>query len=337
MHFSISLQAMLALLFSALALLPSALAYRPVQFVKHTGQSGRADQAFSLVNYFNSTTSQYDLYIRMWMFRYKSSNKGWASLGLGPRMQGSLMFIMYGDPAAEGSAENGGLTLTVRTIDGHHPPRPLDEMTSFYSGYVPDVEIVTNRFIPYTGEWYSEEVKAKPSHLGVAEFVVRGYEKFTAPELGLHSDKLDQTMIWSSNFKQDFGGDFSFERGIEMHQFGLGFGFLWTDFLNARTEVPFFQDIDELKSHSGISETTAPTAPTEDELKKGEEIIAAQTSGGDGDSNDVVSDGGEDKDVTPAPDASTEADTSTPGPDDGSNVEEPVKTVKQWNIRSMMW
>src|ERR1700729_4002848 len=102
MHFPTFVTATLALVFTTVS------AYRPVQFVKHTGESGRADQAFSLVNYFNTTTQQSDLYIRMWMFRYASENKGWAALGLGPQMKGALMFIMYGDPVGN------DLTLSVR-------------------------------------------------------------------------------------------------------------------------------------------------------------------------------------------------------------------------------
>lgn len=317
MHFSTLFPTVLALLSTTVH------AYRPVQFVKHTGQSGRADQAFSLVNYFNATTQQSDLYIRMWMFRYGGANEGWAALGLGPQMKGALMFIIYGDPATD------DMTLSVRTVDGHHPPRPLDEMKDFYDGEIPDVEVVRTGFEAYTGEWYSEQLKAKPSHLGVAEFIVRGYEKFTAPALGLHAESTNQAMIWSSNFKQDFEGDYSFERAIDMHAFGLGFGFLWVDFLNARTEVPFFQGIDEVSDHSGLGEIGEPAAPSADELRKGAGIIAALS----GDAKDVAPEDPENKEAPPAEDG----DTSTPGADDGSQVEAPVKTVKQWNIRSFMW
>jgi hypothetical protein len=330
--FSTPLPAVLALLVTAFTTL--AHAYRPVQFVKHTGQSGRADQAFSLVNYYNATTAQSDLYVRMWMFRYGSSNKGWASLGLGPQMKGALMFIIYGDPASD------DLTMTVRTVDGHHPPRPLDEMTDFYSGEVPAVEVQSTRFEPYTGEWYSEQLKAKPSHLGVAEFIVRGYEKFTAPQLGIHNDSTKQSMIWSSNFKQDFEGDYSYERSIDMHQFGLGFGFLWVDLLNAKSEVPFFQTIDEVSDHSGLNEIGEPAAPSDEELKKGDAIIAAQLAGDTGGGSTDSAPPPVDEEASPAPtgsDSASGSDTTTPGADDGSKVEEPVKTVKQWNIRSFMW
>lgn len=320
----ISLPALLALLFASLV-----SAYRPVQFVKHTGESGRADQAFSLVNYYNETTQQSDLYVRMWAFRYQSSAKGWASLALGPQMKGALMFIMYGDPATN------ELSLTVRTVDGHHPPRPIPEMKDFYSGEVPVVDVVSTRFDAYNGDFFHEELQQKPSHLGIAEFVVRGYEKWTAADLGVHNDTTKQSMIWSSNFKQDYDGDFAPGRNIDMHQFGLGFGFLWADLQNAASPVPFFGPINELDGHKGVNEIGDPVEPTADELKAGEDIIATQKnvaggggSGGDTGTGSGVGNDGSSTEKTPV---------SQPGADDGTKVEEPVKTVKQWNIRSLMW
>ncbi|KAJ9631177.1 uncharacterized protein PV06_04022 [Exophiala oligosperma] len=315
MHHLISLPALLA--FTFFASLVSA--YRPVQFVKHTGEAGRADQAFSLVNYYNETTKQSDLYVRMWAFRYQSSAKGWAALALGPQMKGALMFITYGDPATN------ELTLTVRTVDGHHPPRPVVEMTDFYKGAVPVVDVVSTRFDPYDGAFFHEELQQKPSHLGVAEFVVRGYEQWTAADLGVQNDTTKQSMIWSSNFKQDYDGDFAPDRNIDMHQFGLGFGFLWADLKNAASPVPFFGPINELDGHKGVNEIGDPVEPTADELKAGEGIIADQKDVAGG---GVGGDDGSSTDKTPV---------SQPGADDGTKVEEPVKTVKQWNIRSLMW
>lgn len=311
MHFSLSTSALLFV--SLCSTLISA--YRPVQFVKHTGQSGRADQAFSLVNYYNVTTQQSDLYVRMWMFRYKSSANGWASLAFGPRMVGSFMFIIYGDPS---SADDMG--FTVRTVDGHHPPRPLDEFKEFYDGPRPDVELVSSRFEPYTGEYYSEEYKQKPSHIGEAKFIVHGYEKWKKTELEITNSTTKQAMIWSSNFKQDFQGDFSFERHVDMHAFGLGFGFLWADFKNAESPYPFFEDIHDLNDHTGVNEIADPSPPTEEELKNGEAIIAKQAA---------IATGGAAAD--------TGSSSDTPSADDGTEVEEPVKSPKQWNIRSLMW
>lgn len=314
---SFSTPALLALFLTTLV-----SAYRPLQFVKHTGESGRADQAFSLVNYYNAETQQSDLYVRMEAFRYQSSAKGWAALGLGPQMKGALMFIIYGDPAGP----DNELTLTIRTVDGHHPPRPLEEMTDFYGGPVPEIDIVSTRFEEYTGDFVLKELNQKPSHLGIAEFIVRGFDQWAAADLPVTNDTAAQAMIWSSNFKQDFEDDFSPERNIDMHQFGLGFGFLWADLLNAASPEPFFGPINELDGHLGVSETGDPDPPTGDELEKGEGVIFLLGDGGSSDKTEATPD-----------EADKQSSTETPGADDGNRVEEPVKTVKQWNIRSWMW
>ncbi|RVX70572.1 hypothetical protein B0A52_05223 [Exophiala mesophila] len=315
MKFSISTPAFItSLLFSTLI-----SAYRPVQFVKHTGESGRADQAFSIVNYFNETTGHSDLYVRMWMYRYESEHHGWASLALGPRMYGALMFIIYGDPNS-----SADMTLSVRTADGHHPPRPATEMKEFYDEEIPEVHIISSRFHPYTGDYYSDSQKAKPSHLGIADFIVYGYQQWSATELEIMNTTTKQAMIWSSNFKQDFQGDFSVDRAIDMHQFGLGFGFLWVDLLNAATTYPFFGEILDTEGHKGVNEIGDPLPPTDEELTAGATIIAAQAAGGVGTG-----------DAAGAPDKQSSSDT--PQADDGNAVEEPVKSPKQWNIRSLMW
>lgn len=340
MYISISTLSIVAsLLFSTLI-----SAYRPIQFVKHTGESGRADQAFSIVNYYNETTGHSDLYVRMWMFRYGAKHYGWTALALGPRMYGSLMFILYGDPNSDAD-----ITLTVRTADGHHPPRPVADMRTFYDEEVPEVHVVSSRFEPYTGEYYSEKLQSKPSHVGIADFIVYGYQQWTATELEIMNTTTKQTMIWSSNFNQDFQGDFAPDRAIDMHQFGLGFGFLWVDLLNAASPYPFFEEIHDTEGHKGVNEIGDPLPPTDEELAEGDKIMAAQAAAiaaaggavavGGGSDNDVVPTDKESSTTTPPAD-NTPADNppaDTPQADDGNAVEEPVKTPKQWNIRSLMW
>ena len=87
-------------------------------------------------------------------------------------------------------------------------------------------------------------------------------------------------MIWSTNSVQEWHDDFSIDRGVEMHQFGLGFGFLWTDMLNAEviSEKPFWPKIDEMKANLGMNEYTEADAPTEEELADGAKIIEEHNS-----------------------------------------------------------
>ena len=277
-------------------------------------------------------TQQSDLYVRMEAFRYDASNRGWAALALGDQMEGALMFIMYGDPSAPGSP----LTLTVRTVDGHHPPRPIPEM-DFYTGEVPDIDVTYTHFDDYTGEFFHEELQKKPSHLGVAEFIVRGYDKWTGCPVSNSTNR--QEFVWSSNFKQDFEGDYSVERHIDMHQYGLGFGFLWVDLLNAQTPKPMFGPINDLESHKGVNEIGDPTEPTDEELDAGEAYISAHSDGKPDATPGIVTDlpTTTAEPTTDATAAADEALTPTTSLNPNPDVEEPVHNHKQSSIRDWMW
>ncbi|RMZ84434.1 hypothetical protein DV738_g671, partial [Chaetothyriales sp. CBS 135597] len=296
-----------------LAMLVAAVsAYRPVQFVKHTGDNGRADQGFSLTQYYNTTTEQSDLYVRFESFRYESSALGWASLALGPQMAGALMFILYGDPTSN------TLTFSVRTADGHHPPLLISSMTNFYQGPVPEVEVLRSGFEPYSGTYQSPITQSPPSHIGVVDFIVRGYDRWTGCDVS--NSSVQQQFIWSSNFKQDFGGDFSVDRHIDMHQFGLGFGWAMVDLANAQVPEPFFSPIGDEDGHKGVNEIAAPDAPTQEELNAGAALIAALGSG------------------------STTSTATTPNSDNNNNsnnsnpqVEQPAKTHRGSLLRTVMW
>lgn len=200
-------------------------------------------------------------------FRYNGDAKGWAALGLGPWMTGALMFIMYGDPTAPGAP----LTLTVRTAEGHRPPLPLTEVKP---PFIPQVDITYAKFDEYSGGFDHADM-GKPSHVALADFVVRDYDRWGAVAISNTSTK--QPFIWSSNFKQDFEGDYSEGRHIDMHMFGLGFGFLFVDLQNAAVPSPFYGEIRDTESHYGINEIGDPEPPTDEELADGEAAIARLT------------------------------------------------------------
>ena len=247
-------------------------------------------------------------------------------------MKGALMFIVYGDPSAPGSP----LTLTTRTADGHHPPRPISEMT-FYTGFVPDIDVTYTHFDEYTGSYVHPEMQKKPSHLGVAEFVVRGYDEWTGCDVSNSSSNQD--FVWSSNFKQDFDGDFSEDRAIDMHQFGLGFGFLKIDLLNAEVPTPMFGPINDLESHKGVNEIGDPTEPTKEELDNGEAYILSHGDAKLDATPDIVTDLPTNT-VEPTAGA-TAAQDDAPAPSTSLNpnpeVEAPVHNHKQGSLRDWMW
>ncbi|RMZ91402.1 hypothetical protein DV736_g1368, partial [Chaetothyriales sp. CBS 134916] len=294
-------------------LIAAVSAYRPVQFVKHTGDNGRADQGFSLTQHYNTTTDQSDLYIRLESFRYKSSARGWAALALGPEMKGALMFILYGDPAS------GSLTFSVRTADGHHPPELVSSMTDFYQGPIPDVEVVHASFEHYSGTYYSPVTQSSPSHIGVVDFIVRGYTQWAGCEVS--NSTVEQQLIWSSNFKQDFEGDFSLGRHIDMHQFGLGFGWVTVDLANAEVPEPFFGPIEDQEGHKGVNEIAAPAEPTQEELDAGAAIIAALGNS----SSSGVAESATSVKASPEGTTETAALTPTSAADSAPNIAPPAK------------
>lgn len=200
----------------------------------------------------------------MHAFRYKGNAHGWASLGLGPWMQGSLMFILYGDP----NSPDSSLTTSVRAARGHYPPEELSQVPA--APFVPEVDIMKSKFEVYNGGFDHADM-GKPSHVAVSEFVVRGYDNWHGVNVTANAD--NQPFIWSSNFKQDFGGDFSTTRHIDMHMFGLGFGFLFVDLKNAFVPSPFFGEIRDTESHYGINEIADPDPPTDEELATGKAYI----------------------------------------------------------------
>jgi hypothetical protein len=255
----------------------------------------------------------------MQAYRYEGDHKGWAALGLGNSMTGALMFILYGDPKAPGSP----LTMSVRTANGHYPPTTLDEAQP---PFIPEVDITYSQFDEYHGAFTHEDM-GKPSHVAVADFIVRGYDKWHAVQVSNASTK--QPFIWSSNFKQDFEGDFSVNRHIDMHLFGLGFGWLYIDLQNAQVPSPgFYGEIRDAESHKGVNEIDDPFPPTDEELANGEAYIKQMRSG---DAEPPATE----PEKAPANDepAGSGEGTLNPNPD----VEQPVHSHKQFSIRSVMW
>ena len=265
---AISWSSVFSLILSFITLVAS---YRPVQHCKQLGDNGHYSACTSLTQHFNQTTQESDLFVRYNWYKYKESKNGWHAFAIGKMMAGSLMFIMYGDP----TSPSPEMTISVRSAEGHHPPQLIPDMSVYQvpeaQGRIPEVTIITNTFKPYNGAYSQPELNLKPTHVGVGEFIVRGYSKWIGTEVG--NTSTAQPFLWSSRYEQDFQGDYSVDRSIEMHAFGLGFGFIFADLLNAETPVPMFGAIDELSGHKGLIEIGEPEPPTAAELAAGDFAI----------------------------------------------------------------
>lgn len=307
-------------LIALLSLFQHVLAYRPVQHCKTLGDNGHYSACAAITQHYNATTGQSDMFLRYHWFRYRNSKNGWHAWAIGQQMAGSFMLIMYGDP----NTPSLPMTVDIRTSEGHAPPLPIREI-SRYDGHTPKVELVTAAFEEYKGDLKIESLNEKPTHVGICEVIIRGYETWTGYKSSNTSTNLD--MIWASNYQQDMSNDFSPGRNIDMHSFGLGFGFLYVDMLNAATPEPMFGPLDEMSGMKGVDETQKPGAPTPEELSAGEKYIAQQISHSSP------------NDATPTTESSPVA-TEQAGKDASTQdkpIEQPVRTVMGKTIRDWMW
>lgn len=337
-----------------LVLCTLASAYRPVQHCKALGDNGHYSACTSLAQHYNQTSGESDLFVRYHWYKYKESKNGWHAFALGTRMAGALMFIMYGDP----TRPTPDMTLSVRSAEGHHPPQLIEDI-GVYSipeaqGRISEVNIVTSTFKPYSGPYEHPELHLKPTHVGIAEFIVRGYAKWIGDKVS--NTSTAQPMLWSSRYDQDFGDDFAVDRSIEMHAFGLGFGFIHADLLNAETPVPMFGAIDELSGHKGLVEIGDPDPPTAAELSAGEFAIKnyrldpvnsdLATGSDDGEHNpfndhsnttpSTVPEG--DDESQPQADESTPPASSAPASSSsGQQAAQTPYTIRGKTVRDWMW
>lgn len=328
-----------------------ATAYRPVQHCKQLGDNGHYSACTSLTQHYNQTAGESDLYVRYQWYKYKESRDGWHAFGLGKKMAGSLMFIMYGDP----TAPTADMTLSVRSADGHHPPLLVHDIDKFNTpaaeGRIPEVNVITSKFETYSGPYEHPELHQKPTHVGIADFIVRGYSRWVGTTVS--NTSTAQPMIWSSKYDQEFGGDYSVDRSIEMHAFGLGFGFIFADLLNAETPIPMFGSIDEQAGHKGLIEIGEPAPPTAAELSAGDFAIqnarldAVNADLGTG-SDDGKHNPFNDHNTTPSTmPSSAEGDkkegnketmpVDVPGTTTSDQQSQPTYTIKGKTVRDWLW
>lgn len=248
-----------------------ATAFRPTQHCKALGDNGHYSACTSFAQHTNLTTGESDLFIRYHWYKYQGSKVGWHAMGLGERMAGALMFIMYGDP----TASPPDMTFSIRSAEGHSPPQVLSKMDKFNSGpavgRVPEVDVLKSQFETYDGPYQHPELNLKPSHVGIAEFIVRNYSTWIGTKVS--NESTAQPMLWSSRHDQDFQGDYRVDRSIEAHPFGKGFGFMFVDLLNTQTPIPMFAPLDETQGHLGLVEMGEPVPPTPFEMMTGDNQV----------------------------------------------------------------
>jgi hypothetical protein len=321
-----------------LTLSSNVVSTRTPQYCRHRGENGNAEICLAINTFYNTSTDGLDIYLTLQTFRYKSSKKGWAAMGLGPQMLGSLMFLVYGDP------ELGDMTTSIRTATGHHPVGMITD-PAFYDGPIPDIQVQDSKFEPYTGGYVNELLGFGPSHIGTAHIVCYNCKQWTGTEIANTSTQAN--MLWATNTQQDLQGDYGYERQIEMHMMGLGFGPLWVDLLNAQitAETAHFPVLDYAFKDKGLSEIgLEPGEPTDEDSDHEEETVVPTPE------PEKV----EEEETTTVPEspiasyvpetltdteaATTEATTATEEkPETDPAPSQPAKTLLGKTIRDWMW
>ncbi|KND86887.1 hypothetical protein TOPH_08478 [Tolypocladium ophioglossoides CBS 100239] len=176
-----------------------ALASDPAQYCRY-GYT-EIDFCMGVVALRNRSANAYDLYMRMQVVR--SSALGWTAIGTGPAMDGSLMFIVYGDPRS-GEAP----VLSIRTSNKHHQPEILSpammgesHMRTIWADWVPGR-------LPGT---YAAELA----------FVCYACSRWPGTPISASSNS--QPWIWAWNDKQDMA-DFRADAKLQMHTHHAGNG-----------------------------------------------------------------------------------------------------------------
>lgn len=159
----------------------SASASSPSQFCTgSTGKDANTDFCFALASSHNETTDAKDLSLHL-SARFLAPGTGWAGIGIGSEMSGSLMFVMYPSSSDEP-------TFSIRTTNAHNAPvRLLASSLAGKNG--PDIH-VTRRWIDEAGY----------SNVQVSCF---GCTRWSGSTLDVMSG--NQSWIWAWNGKQMTG------------------------------------------------------------------------------------------------------------------------------------
>ena len=292
----------------------------PVQFCKQHRRLG-IDSCVAFFTVLNVSNSGTDFYITIETNRYESSARGWTAFGLGDQMKGALMFITYGDPA------EGPLTMSIRTVDGHHQPT-TDLALSSSNQPIPDIRIWDEELGPYIGD---AEGADRPSHTDLKHIVCYACDHWAGTSISGRTEA--QPWIWAANRDQDFGGDFAQDRMINMHGMG-SLGWFWADVPKSRMFQGVFGRI--IRQHQKFH--TTEIRPVEN---KPEESPAPEPSATEDVTAPAATDDGEvsSKPVDvppPLPPTTPASDTAEPPPD-SDKVEQPAKTWRGKSIREWMW
>ncbi|KAL7906712.1 hypothetical protein GGI35DRAFT_91825 [Trichoderma velutinum] len=164
--------------------------------------------------YHNHSTSAHDVYLSLAVRRSATQSNGtslgWTAIGTGPKMAGSLMFVLYGDPEASEAKP----TLSVRTVKAGHS-RPA-QVTQQDTGKQLDVRISETTWKKAEDDLY----------VATASIVCYACSEWMGTEI--EPESVSQPWIWAWNRQQDMK-TFAPDQQLEAHSMVDGYGYFYVD------------------------------------------------------------------------------------------------------------
>ncbi|KAH6623311.1 hypothetical protein F5144DRAFT_595504 [Chaetomium tenue] len=191
----------------------------PVQYCRRGGPS-EIDFCLGALMYSNMSTSSHDLFLTFTVTRHSGSALGWTAVGAGNRMNGALMFIVYGDPL---SPTNPPI-VSIRTSTSHSRPTLLNR-----SDLPPGMDL---RVI--SSLWTAPSPTPPNTHTATIHLIC--YSCALWPTADLSPLSPSQPWIWAWNPSQPFDV-YTFDAHLAMHKHHAGAGGWGNFYLDMRRAV----------------------------------------------------------------------------------------------------
>lgn len=193
----------------------------PSQFCKYGHQSNQVDFCSSFTAHHNESTNQHNVYVTFSHVRPINSAKGWSAIGFGEEMKGSLMVIVYGDPA---SGERP--IVSVRASQGHSQPT-LITPNDLAGG---DLRVLRS-------DWTFNN---SPAGTITAIVSLVCYSCTRWPGTSISAASTSQPFIWAWNDAQEFDV-LTYDTHLKMHKHHAGnggWGRFYVNMDHATSKVP---------------------------------------------------------------------------------------------------
>lgn len=176
----------------------------PAQFCKFGYKSNEVDFCSSFTVHHNESSNEHNVYLTFSHTRPINSAAGWSAVGFGEEMKGSLMVIVYGDPASGKPP-----IVSVRSSAGHSQP-----------AFVTPGDLAGGDLRVLRSDWRINEHPAG-TVTAIASLVCYSCTKW--PGTSISATSTSQPLIWAWNAAQEFDV-FTYDAHLKMHKHHAGNG-----------------------------------------------------------------------------------------------------------------